>query len=281
MTRCTLEGEVFICDVSLVSGKILIQSVHRDVMYEVRVSDVMRVYQEDDTLVVETPTKRVFISTSGPSSPLVKEIGRVVELRVRYAWFSAVIKDLLINAARAFQALVSVVKSFHEDIVGRWIITPQLIGELYIVSENLNTYGINIKHYVDELSRNAELRSVQGVKRCVKELAFNMVRSIDEFVKTLLTFEDLRPLLSLVVLAYVAELAYWTNQPLEAKKAEEDLLRECSSEIHVKMLGRPEVDVCRSFVEVLRDKGSYEAVRAFIDGYLKLLNNNISRLLGG
>ncbi|MCX8186210.1 MAG: hypothetical protein N3G48_03750 [Sulfolobales archaeon] len=279
LTRCVIGNEAFICDVSLVGGRIIIHNAYKDLLHEIKVSDVIGVYEEGNTLVIETSKVKVFISNSG-TSPMIKDIGRALELKIRYQELSIIIKDVLLNMSNAYRILTNIIKTFQEDYVGRWVLLPQYVNELYSISRNLMRYDINIRHYIDVLNHAYEGRSVNAVKNSIRSLALNMTRLVDEYIKTLLTFEDLTPLLSLVVLAYCTELANLTNQPLEAKKAEDDLLKICTSEIHVKMLSRPEVDICRKFAEDLRDRGTYDAVNAFVDNYLKALEGSMRKLLG-
>lgn len=280
LTRCVVGGEVSICDVSLVSGKVVIHNIPKGLVYDIRVSDIVSIYKkEDKILAIKTSTDEVLISISGASSSLINDIGRVVELKVKYDELSTTAKDLLIITAKALHIIVDVVKAFYEDYLGRWALTQHHVKELYRISEILMNYGINVKQYVDELNNNVNLRSVGGVKKAVKELTFNIVRLVEERVKSLLIFEDLRPLIDLIVIAYVARLAYLTNQRVESSKAEEDLMRECSSEVYVRMLNRPELDICRNFMEVLRSANPYEAIKVFLDNYLRLLDERIRKLL--
>ncbi|MEM0361266.1 MAG: hypothetical protein QXY36_00390 [Sulfolobales archaeon] len=278
LTKCVIDDNVFICDVSITNGKILIHNVPKDVLYEVRIVDVVNVYRQDSALVIITPDMKILINISGTSSSIINEVGRVVELRIRYEEFSKTIKDLLLNTAKALQAVVGIVRIFGEDYVDRWVKALNYVGELYEISKSLKTYGIDVEYRVDELSRNISLRSVGGVKKASKDLIFVMVHQVEEHLRSLLTFEDLRPLINLIVLAYSVELAHITNQPVETKKAEEDLIRECRSEVYVKMLNKPELDLCISFIEDLRSRGSYEAIKSFLDNYLRLLHEVIRRL---
>ncbi len=279
LTRCVVEGEVFVCDISLIGGRIVIHNVPKGLVYDVRVSDIVGIYKRDNMLIVKTSAEEVLINVSGASSSLINEVGRVVELKVRYDELSATTKDLLLATAKALHVIVDLVKAFYEDFVDRWISALHHVKELYRISEVLIVYNINIKQHVDELNRNVGLRSVGGVKRAVRELTFNMIRLVEERVRSLLTFEDLKPLINLVVITYVARLAYLTNRRIEALNAEEDLMRECTSEIYVKMLNRPELDICRNFMEMLRSGDPYKAVEVFLDNYLRLLDGVIKKLL--
>ncbi|MEM0453132.1 MAG: hypothetical protein QXO98_00530 [Sulfolobales archaeon] len=278
LTKCVVDGEGFVCDVSLTNGKIIIHNIHKDLLQEIKVSDIINLYREEDTLIIETAERKLYFSMSGTSSA-INDIGRIVELRVRYAEFSVIINDLLLNTAKVFNILVKMTKEFHEEFVSRWVTAPQYIKELYSISKNLSIYDVDVVYYIDALNYNVERRNVNGVKTSIKNLIFNVTRLATDYMKTLLAFEDLTPLLNMLVLTYLVELANKTNQPLEAKKTEEDLLRICRTEIYVKMLNRPEVDVCRNFIEDLRVRGPYDSINTFLNNYMRLMEENIRKLL--
>lgn len=279
LTKCVINDDAFICDVFLTNGKILIHNVPKDVLYEVRVVDVVNVYRRDNALVIITPDTKMFINISGASSSLISEVGRVVELRIKYEEFSKTIRDLLLNTAKALQAVIDIVRIFGEDYTDRWVKALNYVRELYEISKRLKAYGVDAEYRIDELSRSIGLRSIGGVKKACKDLTFVMVHQVEDLLRSLLTFEDLRPLINLIVLAYSAELAHITNQPVEAKKAEEDLIKECRSEVYVKMLNKPELDLCINFIEELKSGSPYEAIKNFLDNYLRLLHEIIRRLV--
>jgi len=273
LTRCGVNGNNFLCDVSVIKGKLLINNLSVGSLEEYDLFSIVDVYRDGDLLILQTPTKKLYFDVSGRAVSIVYDVGRLVELRIKYDMISTDVKGLLLTISKVLNVLVDMIIKFSNDYLGRWVYSKSKLNDLYIVSNDLVKYGIDVKGYLEELTKNVDLRRVNDVRDSIKALIREVVVSAGKYLTNKLVFTDLRPILNVLVLAYTVELACTTNQLLECRRVEEELSTLCNDEIHVKLLNMPEVNICIGFIKSLRSRSSYEAVNEFIEEFLSVLSS--------
>jgi hypothetical protein len=273
VTKCGVNGNNFLCDVSIIKGRLVINNLSTGSLEEYDLSSIVNVYRDGDLLILQTPTKKLYFEVSGRAVGIVYDVGRLVELRIKYDVLSTDIKELLLTTSKVLKILVDIVVKFSNDYLGRWAYSKSRLNDLYVVSNDLIKYGIDVKGYLDELTRNIDLRRVNDVRNSIKALIREVVVSVSKYLTSTLVFTDLRPILNVLVLAYTVELACMTNQLIECRRVEEELSTLCNDEVHIKLLNVPEVNICVGFIKSLRSKDSYEAVNEFIENFLNVLSS--------
>ncbi len=273
MTKCGVNGNNFLCDVSIIKGRLVINNLSTGSLEEYDLSSIVDVYRDGDLLILQTPTKKLYFEVSGKAVSIVYDVGRLVELRIKYDVISTGIKELLLTTSKVLNILVDIVVKFSSDYLGRWAYSKSRLNDLYVVSNYLIKYGIDVKGYLDELTRSIDLRRVNDVRNSIKALIREVVVSVSKYLTSTLVFTDLRPILNVLVLTYTVELACMTNQLIECRRVEEELSTLCNDEVHIKLLNVPEVNICVGFIKSLRSKDPYEAVNEFIENFLNVLGS--------
>jgi hypothetical protein len=273
VTKCGVNGNNFLCDVSIIKGRLVINNLSTGSLEEYDLSSIVSVYREGDLLILQTPTKKLYFEVSGRAVGIVYDVGRLVELRIKYDVISTGIKELLLTTSKVLKILVDIIVKFSSDYLGRWAYSKSRLNDLYVVSNYLIKYGIDVKGYLDELTRSIDLRRVNDVRNSIKALIREVVVSVSKYLTSALVFTDLRPILNVLVLAYTVELACMTNQLIECRRVEEELSTLCNDEVHIKLLNVPEVNICVGFIKSLRSKDPYEAVNEFIENFLNVLSS--------
>jgi hypothetical protein len=273
VTKCGVNSNNFLCDVSIIKGRLVINNLSTGSLEEYDLSSIVDVYREGDLLILQTPTKKLYFEVSGRAVGIVYDVGRLVELRIKYDVLSTGIKELLLTTSKVLNILVDIIVKFSSDYLGRWVYSKSRLNDLYVVSNYLIKYGIDVKGYLDELTRSIDLRRVNDVRNSIKALIREVVVSVSKYLTSTLVFTDLRPILNVLVLAYTVELACMTNQLIECRRVEEELSTLCNDEVHIKLLNVPEVNICVGFIKSLRSKDPYEAVNEFIENFLNVLSS--------
>jgi len=276
LTRCRLLNEEFSCDVTLTEYELLIHSTYKNELIKIKLRDVISISSYEDRAVINTTRGELVINVTGSVAPILREVGRLIELRDGFNEISEKINTTLIGLSKVLQLVLNVLKIIRRGGVINWQLIWDSVNELGIVVDELVRYDIDIRPNVGELRRCVEVKSLEGIRLSIKKLVINLASKSMDFLRGLMKFEDLRPLFNIVLLTYIIDFAYSTNQVLDAKRAEGELSNLCGTEVYVRMLNRPSVDLCRRLIDDLHERGAEEAIKEFSKAFTTALREGIA-----
>lgn len=276
LARCYASNKVFHCDVSLVTNKLVICDLVNNVLIEIKINDVENVdYRDSELILTLTNGEKFVVSALTPSSSIINDIGRVLELRIKLPVVSSTLRKLTSATSKLIKLLLNVLITLNVNYQAGWIQLKYLPSELALMNIELSDYGIDLRERIKELSRSINMKDVNAIRDLFKRLIFDVISNYKRVLKTLLIFEDLSLLADIVVLAYTANLAYALNQQVDAEKALTELNNLCYIDVYVKIFNRTGINLCDVLVKSIKEADIERTINEFINMFINLLNDVI------
>ncbi len=277
LARCYLDGEVIQCSISILNNKLLVYSLEGNIVSDVSIESIRRIELVGNELLLIVDGKELRVSASEPYMNLIRDVCRVVELRINYASVVETLSHLIPLISKAFNSLITALTELSINLSSGWSALGEAITELEGVNKWLMNYGINIDELIDELKHLHYLRNVAGIKELIKKAIFNIVSSSKNVIRSLLKFENLECLVDILVLAYTAELARIMRQRLEMIEALTELNNLCISEIYLRVLDKSGTNLCGLLINSLESKGAPASIDEFLINFMNALRDKVAR----
>lgn len=276
LARCYFNNRVFHCDVSLIASKLVICNLVNNVLIEIKVSDVKSVdYRDSELILTLTNNEKLVVSALTPSSSIINDIGRVLELRIKLPTVSNTLRKLTPVTLKLIKLILNVLITLSANYQAGWVQLKYLPNELTLMNIELSDYGIDLSERIKELSKSITMKDVNAIKDLFKRLILEAVNNYKKTLKSLLIFEDLSLLADIIVLAFTTNLAYTLNQQVDAEKALIELNNLCYIDIYVKIFNRTSTNLCDVLVKSIKEVDIERAINEFINMFINSLNDMI------
>lgn len=255
----------------------MVYSLEGSIVSEVSIKSIKRIELTDNELLLIINGKELRVSASEPYMHLIKDIGRVIELKANYAFVIETLNHLIPLISKVFNSLITALTELSTDLLSGWNALQRVITELEDINKQLIRYGINIGGLINELKGLHNSRNVSGVREVIKKIIINIVSDGKRVIRSLLKFENLECLIDILILAYTAELARIMRRRLEIMEALRELNDICNSEIYIRVLDKRSINLCDLLINSLKSKEAHTSIDEFLTNFTNALRDNVVR----